>query len=84
MKVGHDPSIYIEDYQEIKSYIGKYRESMESFDLVKSIYTIKDKEHDVYIHDFIDFGVDWLLEAFWSERCSFEEIQKRIELGPPE
>ena len=57
---------------------------MESFDLVKSIYTIKDKEHDVYIHDFIDFGVDWLLEAFWSERCSFEEIQKRIELGPPE
>ena len=84
LKVGHDPSIYIEDYQEIKSYIGKYRKSMESFDLVKSIYTIKDKEHDVYIHDFIDFGVAWLLEAFWSERCSLKEIQKRIEQGPPE
>jgi alkanesulfonate monooxygenase SsuD/methylene tetrahydromethanopterin reductase-like flavin-dependent oxidoreductase (luciferase family) len=84
LKAGHDPSIYLEDYQEIKSYIGKYRKSMESFDLVKSIYTIKDKEHDVYIHDFINFGVSWLLEAFWPGRCSLKEIQERIEKGPPE
>jgi hypothetical protein len=84
LKAGDDPSIYIEDYQEIWSYIGKYRKSMESFEFVKSIYTIKDKEHDVYIHDFIDVGVAWLLEAFWPGRCSLEEIQKRIELGPPE
>ena len=84
LKVGDDPSIYIEDYREIKSYIAKYRESMESFDLVKSMYTIKDKEHDVYIHDFIDFGVSWLLEAFWPQRCSLKEIKERIEKGPPE
>jgi len=77
---GVDP----QDYKEILSYIGKYRESMESFDLVKSILTIKDKEHDAYIHEFIDMGLDWLLEAFWPERCSLKEIQKRIEQGPPE
>ena len=84
LKVGPDPSIYPQDYREIMSYIGKYRKSLESFDLVKSIYTIGDKEHDVYIHEFIDMGINWLLEAFWPERCSLEEIQKRIELGPPE
>jgi len=77
---GVDP----QDYKEILSYIGKYRESMESFDLVKSILTIKDKEHDAYIHEFIDMGLDWLLEAFWPERCSLKEIQERIEQGPPE
>ena len=48
------------------------------------VYTIKDKEHDVYIHDFIDFGLSWLLESFWPGRCSLEEIQYRIEQGPPE
>ena len=84
LKVGSDPSIYIEDYQEIKNYIGKYRKSLESFDLVKSIFTVKDKDEDAYIHEFMDFGVSWLLEAFWSERCSLKEIQKRIEQGPPE
>ncbi|TET71246.1 MAG: hypothetical protein E3J56_06910 [Candidatus Aminicenantes bacterium] len=66
------------------SYIGKYRKSLESFDLVKSILTVRDKEHDAYIHDFIDMGINWLLEAFWPQRCSLKEIQKRIEQGPPE
>ena len=84
LKVGHDPSIYPKDYREIMNYIGKYRNSMESFDLVKSIYTIKDKEHDAYIHEFIEMGINWLLEAFWPGRCSLKEIQERIELGPPE
>jgi len=76
--------VYPQDYQEILSYIKKYRESMESFDLVKSILTVGDKEEDAYIHEFIDMGLDWLLEAFWPERCSLKEIQKRIEQGPPE
>jgi alkanesulfonate monooxygenase SsuD/methylene tetrahydromethanopterin reductase-like flavin-dependent oxidoreductase (luciferase family) len=84
LKVGSDPSIYPQDYREIVSYIGKYRKSMDSFDLVKSIYTIGDKEHDSYIHDFNDIGVNWLLEAFWPRRCSLKEIKKRIEQGPPE
>ncbi len=84
MKAGSDPSIYPQDYQEIMSYIGKYRKSLDSFDLVKSIVTVGDKEEDAYIHDFMDIGVNWLLEAFWSERCSLKEIQKRIEQGPPE
>ncbi|NPD89024.1 MAG: LLM class flavin-dependent oxidoreductase [Asgard group archaeon] len=84
LKAGSDPSIYPQDYQEIMSYIRKYRESLESFDLVKSIFTVGDKEHDSYIHEFMDLGVNWLLEAFWSERCSLKEIQKRIEQGPPE
>ncbi len=84
LKAGSDPSIYPQDLQEIMSYIRKYRKSTESFEFVKSIYTIKDKEHDVYIHDFIDVGVAWLLEAFWPGRCSLKEIQERIEQGPPE
>jgi alkanesulfonate monooxygenase SsuD/methylene tetrahydromethanopterin reductase-like flavin-dependent oxidoreductase (luciferase family) len=84
LKAGSDPSIYPQDYKEILSYIGKYRGSMESFDLVKSIYTIKDKEHDSYIHDFVEIGIDWLLEAFWPGRSSLKEIQERIEKGPPE
>ena len=84
LKVGSDPSIYPQDYQEIRNYIAKYRKSMESFDLVKSIFTIGDKEHDAYIHEFDDIGVNWLLEAFWPGRCSLKEIQKRIKQGPPE
>lgn len=85
LKAGsEDPSLYPQDYREILSYIGKYRKSLESFDLIKSIVTIGDKEEDAYIHDFMNMGVNWLLEAFWSERCSLKEIQKRIELGPPE
>ncbi len=84
LKAGSDPSIYPQDYQEIMSYIGKYRKSLESFDLVKSILTVGDKKEDAYIHDFTDMGVNWLLEAFWPQRCSLKEIQKRIEQGPPE
>ncbi|MCW3981509.1 MAG: LLM class flavin-dependent oxidoreductase [Candidatus Bathyarchaeota archaeon] len=84
LKAGSDPSIYPQDYREILSYIGKYRESLDSFDLVKSILTVGDKEEDAYIHDFMDMGVNWLLEAFWPARCSLKEIQKRIERGPPE
>ena len=84
LKVGYDPSIYPQDYREIMSYIGKYRKSLESFDLVKSIFTVGEKEHDAYIHDFVDMGINWLLEAFWPERCSLKEIQERIEKGPPE
>ena len=91
LKAGSDPSIYLQDYQEILSYIGKYRKSLDSFDAVKSIVTVGDKEEDAYIHPFMDIGVNWLVEAFWSERmhgmherCSLKEIQKRIERGPPE
>lgn len=84
LKVGSDPSIYPQDMREIMSYIGKYRKSLDAFDWVKSIYTIGDKEHDAYIHEFIDMGVNWLLEAFWPARCGLKEIQKRIEQGPPE
>jgi hypothetical protein len=57
---------------------------MGAFDFVKSIVTVGDKEEDAYIHDFMDIGVNWLLEAFWHERCSLKEIQKIIERGPPE
>ena len=84
MKAGQDPSIYPQDYKEIWDYIGKHRKSMESYEFVKSMYTIKDKGHDSYIHEFIDFGASWLLEAFWPGRCSLKEIQERIEKGPPE
>jgi alkanesulfonate monooxygenase SsuD/methylene tetrahydromethanopterin reductase-like flavin-dependent oxidoreductase (luciferase family) len=84
LKAGSDPSIYPQDYQEILSYIRKYRKSLDSFDLVKSILTVGNKEEDAYIHDFMDIGVNWLLESFWSERCSLKEIQKIIERGPPE
>jgi alkanesulfonate monooxygenase SsuD/methylene tetrahydromethanopterin reductase-like flavin-dependent oxidoreductase (luciferase family) len=84
LKAGSDPSLYPEDYQEILSYIKKYRKSLDSFDIVKSIITVGDKEEDAYIHDFMDIGATWLLEAFWSERCSLKEIQQRIEQGPPE
>ncbi|MFW9991760.1 MAG: LLM class flavin-dependent oxidoreductase [Candidatus Odinarchaeota archaeon] len=84
LKAGSDPSIYPQDYHDIMSYISKYRKSLDSFDLVKSIVTVGDKEEDAYIYDFIDIGVNWLVEAFWSERCSLKEIQKIIERGPPE
>jgi alkanesulfonate monooxygenase SsuD/methylene tetrahydromethanopterin reductase-like flavin-dependent oxidoreductase (luciferase family) len=84
LKAGADPSIYPQDYQEILSYIRKYRKSLDSFDLVKSILTVGDQEEDAYIHDFVDIGVNWLLEAFWSGRCSLKEIQKIIDRGPPE
>ncbi|MFX1475263.1 MAG: LLM class flavin-dependent oxidoreductase, partial [Promethearchaeota archaeon] len=73
-----------QDYREIMSYIRKYRKSLDAFDWVKSIVTVADKEEDAYIHEFIDMGLDWLLEAFWPERSSLKEIQKRIEQGPPE
>ncbi|MFX1563768.1 MAG: hypothetical protein ACFFDP_10750, partial [Promethearchaeota archaeon] len=62
----------------------KFRKSLDSFDFVKSIVTVGNKEEDAYIHDFMDMGVNWLLEAFWEERYSLKEIQQRIELGPPE
>ncbi|MFX1515776.1 MAG: LLM class flavin-dependent oxidoreductase [Promethearchaeota archaeon] len=84
LKAGSDPSLYPQDYQEILSYIRKYRKSLDSFDVVKSILTVGDKEEDAYIHHFMDIGANWLLEAFWSERCSLKEIQKRIDRGPPE
>jgi alkanesulfonate monooxygenase SsuD/methylene tetrahydromethanopterin reductase-like flavin-dependent oxidoreductase (luciferase family) len=84
LKAGSDPSLYPQEYQEILRYIRKYRKSLDSFDVVKSIITVGDKEEDAYIHDFINIGVNWLLEAFWSERCSLKEIQKIIERGPPE
>ncbi|MHA2031526.1 MAG: hypothetical protein ACXAC6_18095 [Candidatus Hodarchaeales archaeon] len=84
MKAGSDPSLYPQDYQEILSYIRKYRKSLESFDVIKSMLTVGDKDEDAYIHHFMNIGVNWLLKAFWSERCSLKEIQKRIERGPPE
>jgi alkanesulfonate monooxygenase SsuD/methylene tetrahydromethanopterin reductase-like flavin-dependent oxidoreductase (luciferase family) len=84
LKAGSDPSLYPQDYQEILSYIGKHRKSLDSFDVVKSIVTVGDKEEDAYIHDFVDIGANWLLEAFWSERCSLKEIHKIIDRGPPE
>jgi alkanesulfonate monooxygenase SsuD/methylene tetrahydromethanopterin reductase-like flavin-dependent oxidoreductase (luciferase family) len=86
LKAGHDPSIYPQDYRDIMSYIGKYRKSLDTFDFVKSIVTVKDKAEDAYIHEFMDMTppVNWLLEAFWAGRCSLKEIQKRIEQGPPE
>jgi alkanesulfonate monooxygenase SsuD/methylene tetrahydromethanopterin reductase-like flavin-dependent oxidoreductase (luciferase family) len=84
LKAGSDPSLYPQDYQEILSYIRKYRKSLDSFDVVKSILTVGNKEEDAYIHHFMDIGANWLLEAFWSERCSLKEIQKIIERGPPE
>jgi len=84
LKAGSDPSLYPQDYQEILSYIRKYRKSLDSFDVVKSILTVGNKEEDAYIHDFMEIGVNWLLEAFWSERCSLKEIQKTIDRGPPE
>ncbi|UCE29278.1 MAG: hypothetical protein JSV85_00655, partial [Candidatus Bathyarchaeota archaeon] len=84
LKSGSDPSLYHQYYQEILSYIRKYRKSPDSFDVVKSIVTVGDKEDDAYIHDFMDIGANWLLEAFWSERCSLKEIQKIIDRGPPE
>ncbi|MFW9915279.1 MAG: LLM class flavin-dependent oxidoreductase, partial [Candidatus Thorarchaeota archaeon] len=54
LKAGSDPSLYPQDYQEILSYIRKYRKSLDSFDVVKSIVTVGDKEEDAYIHDFMD------------------------------
>ncbi len=84
LKAGSDPSLYPQDYRDILGYIGKYRKSLDSFDVVKSILTVGSKEEDAYIHDFMDIGVNWLLEAFWPERCSLREVQKRIERGPPE
>jgi alkanesulfonate monooxygenase SsuD/methylene tetrahydromethanopterin reductase-like flavin-dependent oxidoreductase (luciferase family) len=84
LKVGHDPSIYPQDYRDIMRYIGKYRKSLDSFNFVKSIVTVGDREEDAYIHEFMDRSDNWLLEAFWQGRCSLKEIQKRIEQGPPE
>ncbi|MHA1945798.1 MAG: hypothetical protein ACXAC6_07770 [Candidatus Hodarchaeales archaeon] len=84
MKAGEDPSLYPQDYREILSYIRKYRKSLESFDVIKSIVTVGDKDEDAYIHEFMNIGANWLLEAFWQERCSLKEIQKIIERGPPE
>ena len=84
LKAGSDPSLYPQDYQEILSYIRKYRKSLDSFDVVKSIVTVGDKDEDAFIHHFMDIGANWLLEAFWSERCSLKEIQKIIDRGPPE
>jgi alkanesulfonate monooxygenase SsuD/methylene tetrahydromethanopterin reductase-like flavin-dependent oxidoreductase (luciferase family) len=83
LKAGSDPSLYPQDYHEILRYIGKYRPSLDAFDVVKSMLTVGNKEEDAYIHDFMDIGVNWLLEAFWPERCSLKEIQKIIERGPP-
>ena len=83
MKAGSDPSLYPQDYQDILRYIRQYRKSLDGFDVVKSIVTVKDKKEDAYIHDFMGM-TNWLLEAFWPGRCSLKEIQKRIDQGPPE
>jgi alkanesulfonate monooxygenase SsuD/methylene tetrahydromethanopterin reductase-like flavin-dependent oxidoreductase (luciferase family) len=84
LKAGSDPSLYPSDYKEILAYIGEHRTSPKPFDVVKSIVTSGNKDEDAYIHDFIDLGANWLLEAFWSERCALDDIQKIIERGPPE
>lgn len=71
------------EYQDIISFINQFRDPKSDFDVVSHMYTTGNKEDDAWISDYIDVGVNWLIEVIYPGRASKKEIFDRIKKGPP-
>jgi len=84
LKAGEEESLSPNDYREIIKYIKQYRSSLDSYDIIKSIYTTGIKEEDEWINDYLNIGITWFVEAIWPGRdSSLDNIKKIISRGPP-
>ena len=78
-----DDGLTSNDVKDILDYIKKYRDSLEEFDVVIFVYTTGKKEDDDWAKEYIDVGVNWLVEVIYPGRGSKEDIFNRIQIGPP-
>jgi alkanesulfonate monooxygenase SsuD/methylene tetrahydromethanopterin reductase-like flavin-dependent oxidoreductase (luciferase family) len=75
-----------EDVTEILTFINKYRESDQPFDVVLAGTTLtksKIKQKEI-ISSFAEVGMTWWLESMYSVRNSHEKVMGRIKQGPPD
>ena len=79
-----EESLSPNDYKEIIKYIKQFRSSLDSYDIIKSIYSTGIKEEDGWINDYLNIGITWFVEAIWPGRdSSLDNIKKIISRGPP-
>ncbi|MHA1885258.1 MAG: LLM class flavin-dependent oxidoreductase, partial [Promethearchaeota archaeon] len=84
LKAGEEESLSPNDYREIIKYIKQYRSTVDSYDIIKPIYTTGIKKEDEWINDYLNIGITWFVEAIWPGRdSSLDNIKKIISRGPP-
>jgi len=74
-----------EDVTEILTFINKYREGDQPFDIVLAGTTLKKSKTNQkeIITSFAEVGMTWWLESMYSVRNSHEKVMARIKQGPP-
>ena len=84
LKLGGDENLDPNDYREIIKYLKQYRNSLDSFDIIKPITSTSIKEEDEWINDYLDVGITWFVESMWPGRYSLDKFKERISRGPPQ
>lgn len=72
------------ELQEALTYVRTQREPTSPFDVVFAGETPTDfAQAAKIVQPYASAGVTWWLEGIWTERGSYEDMRKRIQLGPP-